>query len=146
MGTWVGRFVEGLAVMSPGFLVELVGVILALVWWRRHPRVSLLTVLALGLILLLGVGGLFVFVWLPDHLRQRGWTFEQTTALLPVIMLARNVLGALAFTPLLFAIFIDRSSKSRLQRLPTGAADAGARQRWEAGGSEHITGTDRPRD
>jgi hypothetical protein len=51
--------------------------------------------------------------------------------------LIRNVFGAIAYTLLLSAVFIDRSSKDRLQMLPTGAADPGTRERWEAG---------RPRD
>jgi hypothetical protein len=88
MGTWVGVFLQSLVMMSPYFVVDLIGAILALVWWRRHPRVSLLTLLAtIGLALLVGVGGSFVLAWLPDHLRQRGWKFEQTIALFSVLVL-----------------------------------------------------------
>src|SRR5262249_31669347 len=48
-GTWGGRFLDELVLMSPVLAVDLVGVTLALVWWRRHPRISLLTLLAIGL-------------------------------------------------------------------------------------------------
>jgi hypothetical protein len=44
--SWIWRFSELLVLMSPGLLVDLGGLVLALVWWRRHPTVSLLTVLA----------------------------------------------------------------------------------------------------
>jgi hypothetical protein len=39
----------------PLFLVWVVGMLLALVWWRRHPKVSMITILALCLLCLLGV-------------------------------------------------------------------------------------------
>jgi hypothetical protein len=123
---WVGRFVESLVLMSPGFLVDLVGVILALVWWRRHPRVSLLVLLGIGLGVLTAVGGSFMVVWLPDHLRQRGWTFEETLPLYSLMALTGNALRAVAFALILIAIFADRASKNRLHRQPvaTGQVEA----------------------
>jgi hypothetical protein len=118
-GTWVERFVESLVLMSPVLVVDLVGVSLALVWWRRHPRVSLLTLLAIGLLVSVAVGGSFVFAWLPDHLQQRGWKFEEIIVLYPVMALIRNALGAMAYALLLGAIFAGRSSKDRLQKPST---------------------------
>jgi hypothetical protein len=147
MEMWIGRFLEGLVMMSPGFLVDLVGAILALVWWRRHPRVSLLTLLAIGLGVSVAIGGSFLFAWLPAHLiLERGWSFEQTIALYPVIGLIRSALGALAFALLLSAIFTDRSSKNRLQSLPTSAGGPEAREPKEVERSEQITAAARPRE
>jgi hypothetical protein len=140
MGTWVGRFVDSLVVMSPLFVVDLVGVILALVWWRRHPRVSLLTLLAIGLLASAAVGGSFLFAWLPYHLEQRGWSFGQTSALYPVMALIRSALGAVAYALLLSAIFAGRSSTNRLQRLPTGPGDPEARAAREVERAERSTG------
>jgi MFS family permease len=122
-GTWGEWFVETLALMSPGFVVDLVGVILALVRWRRHPRVSLLTLLAIGLFVSVAVGGSFLFAWLPDHLKQRGWKFEEIMVLYPVMALIRNALFAVGYALLLVAIFAGRSSKDRLQKPSTGAGD-----------------------
>jgi MFS family permease len=123
MGTWVGRFVDNLVLMSPGLVVDLVGVILALVWWRRHPRVSLLTLLAFGLLASLAVGGSFLFAWLPDHLEQRGWKFAEIGALYMVIALIRSTLSAVALALLLSAIFAGRSNKDRLQTPSTEAGN-----------------------
>src|SRR5262249_12834720 len=116
-------FLESLVSMSPVLVVDLVGVILALVRWRRHPRVSLLTLLAIGLFVSVGVGGSFVFAWLPDHLKQRGWTFEEIIVLYPVMNLIGSALGAVAYGLLLGAIFAGRSSKNRFQKPSTGAGD-----------------------
>jgi hypothetical protein len=130
--SWFWRFLKSLVEMSPWFLVELVGVILALVWWRRHPRVSFLTLLAIGLSVSVAVGGSFLFAWLPDHLRQSGWRSEKTITLFPLLGLIRNTLGAIAFLLILSAIFADRSSKNRLQRQTTTTWDAEARESSEA--------------
>jgi hypothetical protein len=130
--SWFWRFLKSLVEMSPWFLVDLVGVILALVWWRRHPRVSFLTLLAIGLSVSVAVGGSFLIAWLPDHLRQSGWTSEKTITLSPLLGLIRNTLGAIAFLLILSAIFTDRSSKNRLQRQTTTTWDAETRESSEA--------------
>jgi len=65
---------------------------------------------------LVAIGGAFVFAWLPLHLiEERGWRFEQTTALYVVIGLIRNALAAVAYALLLGAVFTDRARKNRLQ-------------------------------
>jgi hypothetical protein len=107
---WVWRFSELLVLMSPSLLVDLGGLVLALVWWRRHPAVSLLTVLAIGMWILLAVGGSFLFAWLPEHLREeRGWSFAEARALLNGIAMARNAISAGAGVLLFVALFWGRS-------------------------------------
>jgi hypothetical protein len=114
--TWVSRSLETLLILSPGLLVDLVGLVLALVWWRRHPGVSLLMLVAIGLWLSLAIGGSFLFAWLPEHLREeRGWSFAQISALLDAIAMIRNSIGAAAMILLLVAIFGGRSRRERSQ-------------------------------
>jgi hypothetical protein len=136
---------ELLVVMSPGFLVDVVGIILALVWWRRHPRVSLLTLLAIGLGVSVAIGGSFLLTWLPGHLEQRGWTFAQTGALYPVIGFIRSAIGAVAFALLLSAVFTDRVRNDRIPGLRTGAGDPEAREPGGTVRPEQIAASDRPR-
>ena len=103
-------------------------VILALVWWRRHPRVSLLTLAAIGLSVLVMLGGNFILAWLPDYLYPNSvehfdqFQFQQRLLLTQLILIIRNVLGAVAYALLLAAVFIDRSRKNRVQGLPTDTA------------------------
>jgi len=105
-----------------------VAVILALVWWRRHPRVSLLTLAAIGLSVLVMLGGNFILAWLPDYLYPNSlehfdqFQFQRRMLLTQVILMIRNVLGAVAYALLLAAVFIDRSRKNRVQGLPTDTA------------------------
>jgi hypothetical protein len=114
--TWVSRSLETLLILSPSLLVDLTGLVLALVWWRRHPRVSLLTLVAIGLWLSIAIGGSFLFAWLPEHLREEcGWSFAQTWALLDEIAMIRNSIGAAAMILLLVAIFGGRSRREGSQ-------------------------------
>jgi hypothetical protein len=114
--TWVSRFLETLLIRSPSLLADLVGIVLALVWWRRHPGVSLLTLVAIGIWLLHSVGGSFLFAWLPQHLTEgRGWSFAQTWALLDGIAMILNFIGGAAMILLLVAIFGSRSHRAGSQ-------------------------------
>jgi hypothetical protein len=114
--TWGSRFLESLLILSPNLLVDLVGIVLALVWWRRRPGVSLLALVAFGIFLVLAVGGSFLFAWLPQYLREaRGWSFEQTWALLDALAMMRNSIGGAAVILLLVAIFGGRSPQRSSQ-------------------------------
>jgi hypothetical protein len=146
METWVGLFLGSLVVGSPVLVVDLVGIVLALVRWRRHPRVSQFALLAYGLFLVAWVGGSFLFAWLPDHLEPREGMFERRLTIMTVIGLIRNVFAVIPATLLMTAVFIDRSSTNRLQGLPTGVTDPVTRERWEADRSEHVVPADRPPD
>jgi hypothetical protein len=146
MQIWVEVFLRTLAFISPNLVVELVGIILALVWWRRHPRVSRFVLLAYGLGISVAVGGSFLFAWLPHHLDPGVEWSERTHDILTVINLIRNVFFAIGSAFLLTAVFIDRSSTNRLRGLPTGVTDPVARDKWEADRSEHVATADRPPD
>src|ERR1051325_8376203 len=63
-----------LLLRSPLLLLTLVGIIVALVRWKRHPVVSFLTLLGLCFWQLESFAFLLVRVWLPDWARQYGWT------------------------------------------------------------------------
>jgi hypothetical protein len=128
MSIWLGQFLESLLFLSPYLLVDLVAVILALAWRRRHPRASLLTLLAIGLSVSVAIGGSFALAWLPEYLLPDPWErsggFQQRMALVGVIAMIRNVLGAVAYALLIAAVFCDRSGKSRLQGPPTDSGDS----------------------
>jgi lysylphosphatidylglycerol synthetase-like protein (DUF2156 family) len=117
--------------MFPNLLVDFVGVILALIWWRRHPRVSLLTVCALGLSISVMVAGILVFAWIEYHFLNAPIEYSDQKSLESAITyhyvvigtaLIRNVLFAIAVTLMLVAVFIDRSGKTRTQSLGTDAS------------------------
>ena len=102
-------FLTQLAGQSPVLFVYLVGMVLAVVFWRRYPRPSAFTLTAMGLLILTSIGQTFVnlyFVvyrgigqdWGPERLR---WALTANT-------LVGSLVRAVAFGLLLAAIFVGR--------------------------------------
>jgi hypothetical protein len=127
MEWWVAAFLHNLVMLSPWLLVELVGFIMALVWWRRHPRVSLLVLLAIGLNVSVAIGGSFLTIWLSYYSIQHDWRYAQRAAWYTVINATRGSLMAAESALLLSAVFTDRVRKGRLPGLPPGSGVSEAR-------------------
>jgi hypothetical protein len=75
----------------PVILVWLIGLVLALVYWRRHPTVSLLAIIAIVGFLVTSLVGTYLSVWLPLTLQERGWSIGR----IGILMTARGVIGSL---------------------------------------------------
>lgn len=92
-------------VRLPVLLVWFVAFILSLVFWRRHPKVSLLTVVALAILFVQSLVGTWLSMWLPLVLNERGMSLSQ----IGLISGARGVLASLiscvAWVLLVIAIF-----------------------------------------
>jgi hypothetical protein len=134
MATWLGQALADILLMLPNLLVDVVGIILALISWRRHPRVSLLTVCALGLSITVMVVGSLVFAWLqyrflhpPVESGYSDQKMAESSITYHYVVLAtaliRNVLFALAVTLMLVAVFMDRSGKKGARGTPTDSAE-----------------------
>lgn len=87
-------------------LTLLICLVIALVRWKRHPRVSLLA--ALGLILLILHSLIFAVadVWLPRWFITPGYVSVTTFYAIFGIVISFTL--AVAFAVLLIAVFIDR--------------------------------------
>ena len=130
MATWLEQSLAEFLLMLPNLLVDLVGIILALIWWRRHPRASLLTVCALGLSITVMVVGALVFAWIQYHflhppvessysdqkMAESAITYHYVVLGTALI---RNALFAITLTLILVAVFIDRSGKKSVQGIST---------------------------
>ena len=79
---------------SPLLLVVLGGVVFAIVRWRRHPRISFLTLLGLMLYLL----KVFIFAGLSYSIPQVRESLHWSYAIANNLYLALNVLSDLAFS------------------------------------------------
>ena len=99
----------------PIILVWLVGIILALVFWRRHPIVSAMTLIAFIGFLILSFIGAWLNIWLPITLQEQGLSAEQIS----IIFTIRGAINALVYTFLwilvAFAIFGWRKKKEHVQ-------------------------------
>src|SRR5262249_18712348 len=111
---------------SPVLVVYLVGMILALVFWRRYPGPCLLVLLATGFLLVVTVAQTFVAQYLMRARADLDWNHEQLGWMLSVIALTGSILRAIGFGLLLVAVFLGRGvarrdgSNEALQ--PTGPA------------------------
>ncbi len=103
--------------LLPLIVIWLVGIVLAIVTWGRHPQVSALVLIAFVLFLIDGTVGTFLGFWMPAQL---GRFPREAGVLLTVQALLRAILNIVAWILLLAAIFAWRGSSS-------GAAAAEAR-------------------
>src|SRR4051812_41462524 len=62
-----------------------VGVIFAVLNWRRAPRAAALVLLAVCLMAFNLVASALVYSWLPNHLLQNGWTADRLTTVFSVV-------------------------------------------------------------
>jgi hypothetical protein len=95
---------------SPIYLVWLAGIILAIVYRERHSRVSLLTGVALGVLLVETVIGTYLSVSLPVILFRRGIDASAIAPILNAVNCVRSLIAAAMWGLLLVALFGWRQS------------------------------------
>lgn len=93
------------ALQFPVWLAWLAGLIVAVRFWRQHPRVSLVTVIALVLLLVLSVISTFVSLWLPLTLVKQGVASTMVGTILGSINFVIRLLEGVAWGLILIAIF-----------------------------------------
>ncbi len=77
----LGTFTSYLAQYFLVALVWLVGVILSIASWQRHPRASRLTLIAVAILFVTSLVSTYTSLYLPLLLRDRGWTDSQLATL-----------------------------------------------------------------
>ncbi len=92
-----------LLAQTPVYLVWLVGLILALLRWSRHPRVSLLVAVATGIFLVSGVGVLLFNAFLPAIAHNTGTTMRAIGILIGAVSIGRVLLSVVGFSLLIAA-------------------------------------------
>jgi hypothetical protein len=93
---------------SPLLLVYFIGLILALVFWRRCPTPSLLVVIASVLLLLVTVAHICVYQYLLQSSAELGWTHVKLGWVLTIISLASSCFRAAGMGLILAAVFLQR--------------------------------------
>jgi hypothetical protein len=95
----------GYLVQIPVFLVWLAAIILAVINWRRHPRISLLTLIAFGMFFVAALVGTALISWLPLALHERGLPGGQMGNVVLIANFLRGLFDAAAWVLLVAAIF-----------------------------------------
>ncbi|MFN8459910.1 MAG: hypothetical protein U0401_35560 [Anaerolineae bacterium] len=96
---------------SPIFLVWLVGIVLAGVRWSQHPKVSLLTIIALAVMLLTSLVSIYLNVQIPLLMTDWGWDYSQISLFFMIKGFVQAAIDTVAFVLLFMAIFGERTAK-----------------------------------
>ena len=102
-------FLSQFAIQAPLLVIWLVGMLLALLWWQRAPKVAAVTCVACALFLVDTLIGTLIVVALPGMLIERGQSTSQVAVAFTVIGICRALLHAVLWSAVLFAIFSGRS-------------------------------------
>lgn len=94
-----------LLIHLPVILVWLAGMILAIIYWKRHPWVSLLTFIAVTGILITSLVDTYLGMWLPILLQQQGFSINQVGIVMGIRGLISSLMTAGFWILLLAAIF-----------------------------------------
>ncbi len=86
---------SALAVQLPIFLVWLIGLILAIVFWKKHPRVSLFATVGISGLFILTLVTTYLNLWLPLMLHERGVSAAQIGVTLGVKGIVTSVFSAI---------------------------------------------------
>jgi hypothetical protein len=101
-------FISNLVLSLPLLLVCIGGMILAITYWSRYPRVALLVVIALALACLDALLGLLVSMLQPGIIRLFGGTVRRVGTVYFLIGITRALLDAVAWGFLIAAVFAGR--------------------------------------
>lgn len=86
-------------------MVWLVGVILSMVYWRRQPKVSRLTLIAIAIFLVGSLVSTYAVVYVPLMSRDRGWTSAQLSLYFSLFNIVASLMYAVGWGFILAAIF-----------------------------------------
>jgi len=112
MSDIITSFLIQLLGQSPMLLAYLIGMVIALVFWRRCPSTAVLVLLGSGLLLLISVEGTFAFQYIIQSRHDWGWRDEKMVTVLTTLGLVNSVIGALGFALLLAAAFVGRRGQA----------------------------------
>jgi hypothetical protein len=89
----------------PLFLVWLLGALLCIVWWRRHPVGSLIALIAFGLFFLQAFIGTCLWYWLDRRYLYEGWSIDESTNARSILSMCRTVVSTIGWILILVALF-----------------------------------------
>ncbi len=101
------QFLSDIAMQLPSLLTMLGGIIVAIIRWKRHPRISLMVVISLVLMILHLLLFAVVFATLRSMISYENFRMMQTYQTLAST--AYNIILAIITAILLAAIFIQRN-------------------------------------
>ncbi|MEW6130642.1 MAG: hypothetical protein AB1757_26665 [Acidobacteriota bacterium] len=105
-----------LAGQLPILLAYLIGMILAMVFWRRYRAACRLTLIATSLLLLTSIIFPFIFQYLNYVRVERGWDYSKMSLILFMVNLLSSLLRAAGIGLLLAAVFVQRRVDTKVEQ------------------------------
>ena len=99
----------------PFLLVFVVGIILAILRWSVHPRVSLMALVAFGLLLLSSIAKMGYLFWLIGG-QESGLAFNNSRLIMTWINLSMMLLELIGWILLMIALFGWRRSSETAEQ------------------------------
>lgn len=103
-------FFGALLTQLPVFLVWLGGMILALMNWKKYPRVAALVLTALLILFFNALAALFLSVWLPMALHSSELGMQRFGLIMGLRSFLQALISGLAYALLIWAAFRSRQS------------------------------------
>jgi hypothetical protein len=94
-----------IAMATPVIIVWVIGIILALSRWRRHPRASQFALIAFALMIGATVVVRALYLWLPIAMRNHGWSTREFGTISVAIGIVSTLINAAAWALIICAIF-----------------------------------------
>lgn len=101
---------SGLLTQLPLYIVWIVGIVIALVRWSRHPKVSLLLLIGLLVLLVQSLASGLLLPWLQIAMMDRGMGGSRIGMLIGVISVVTALIRTAAWGLILVAVFSGRES------------------------------------
>ncbi len=102
-----------LGLQLPSLLTMLACVLVAILRWKKHPKVSLAVIAGLGLMVVHAVVFAFVYAFVPDLFLRPG-SYGMMRTVINIISFLYNSSLAIAFGILLWAVFMNRDEQPSL--------------------------------
>ena len=96
----------------PTLLVWIAGAVLAIMHWRKYPQVSMFTLAALGIFIVLTVAGTILSIWLPVTIMRDTRDADQVGIILTISGCIQSLIAAGAWGLILAAIFKGRPAEA----------------------------------
>jgi hypothetical protein len=109
MDTQVSSTLITLALDTPLYIAWLVGLILAIVYWKKMPKASLLTIIAIGILFLISIAGQVFSLNFPILAHKNGLSYEKIGVVMAAVGFINVLLTTACWGMLLAAIFGRRN-------------------------------------
>jgi hypothetical protein len=104
----ISYFLMAIVQRSPLLLVVLAGILFSIVRWKRHPKASLITVIALGFYLFKIFSFMIFNYWLPSLRLSMQWSYSTADAFYTVMNVVNEIGFAVVIVLLVAAAYVDR--------------------------------------